>query len=165
MCVCGCVYVCVHSNLLPHTLESQKRDTNGFIAIQESFSILPISFKCFIQKLRRNMLAYLEQLQHPSAFSPPQKPFYMYVSFEAYSYVFTAQTTGLWKTACDSLAQMRIYSISHKKVKVPYRTRTVPLANLGSTTNRAVRFSSVRIINNAHQARRCWRSPAILVPT
>ena len=25
--------------------------------------------------------------------------------FEAYSYVFTAQTTGLWKTACDSLAQ------------------------------------------------------------
>ena len=24
-----------------------------------------------------------------------------------YSYVFTAQTTGLWKTACDSLAQTR----------------------------------------------------------
>ena len=28
-----------------------------------------------------------------------------YASFEAYSYVFTAQTTCLWKTACDSLAQ------------------------------------------------------------
>ena len=27
--------------------------------------------------------------------------------FEAYSYVFTAQTTCLWKTACDSLAQTR----------------------------------------------------------
>ena len=27
--------------------------------------------------------------------------------FEAYSYVFTAQTTGLWKTACDSLAETR----------------------------------------------------------
>ena len=27
--------------------------------------------------------------------------------FKAYSYVFTAQTTGLWKTACDSLAQTR----------------------------------------------------------
>ena len=27
--------------------------------------------------------------------------------FEDYSYVFTAQTTGLWKTACDSLAQTR----------------------------------------------------------
>ena len=30
-----------------------------------------------------------------------------YASFEAYSYVFTLQTTGLWKTACDSLAQTR----------------------------------------------------------
>ena len=30
-----------------------------------------------------------------------------YASFEAYKYVFTAQTTGLWKTACDSLAQTR----------------------------------------------------------
>ena len=35
--VVPCVYVCVHSNLPPHTLESQKRDTNGFIAIQEPF--------------------------------------------------------------------------------------------------------------------------------
>ena len=32
--VVPCMYVCVHSNLPPHTLESQKRDTNGFIAIQ-----------------------------------------------------------------------------------------------------------------------------------
>ena len=32
----------VHFNLPPHTLESQKRDTNGFIAIQESFLIWPI---------------------------------------------------------------------------------------------------------------------------
>ena len=35
MCVCVCV--CVRSNLLPRTLESQKRDTNGFIAILEQF--------------------------------------------------------------------------------------------------------------------------------
>ena len=28
-----------------------------------------------------------------------------YASFEACSYIFTAHTTGLWKTACDSLAQ------------------------------------------------------------
>ena len=37
--VCMCVYVCVcvHSYLPPHTLESQKRDTNGFYAIQGSF--------------------------------------------------------------------------------------------------------------------------------
>ena len=36
VCVCVCVW-CVRSNLAPHTLESQKRDTNGFIAIQEPF--------------------------------------------------------------------------------------------------------------------------------
>ena len=30
-----------------------------------------------------------------------------YDSFEADSYVFTLQTTGLWKAACDSLAQTR----------------------------------------------------------
>ena len=33
--VVPCVCMCVRSNLLPHTLESQERDTNGFIAIQE----------------------------------------------------------------------------------------------------------------------------------
>ena len=35
VCVYVCMYVCVHSNLPSHTLKSQKRDTNGFIAIQE----------------------------------------------------------------------------------------------------------------------------------
>ena len=35
---CVCVCMCVHSNNLPpHTLESQKIDTNGFIAIREQF--------------------------------------------------------------------------------------------------------------------------------
>ena len=37
VCVCVCVARRAHSNLLPHTLESQMRDTNGFIAILESF--------------------------------------------------------------------------------------------------------------------------------
>ena len=37
-------------------------------------------------------------------FSPRNK---LLCWFEAYSYVFTAQTTGLWKTACDSFAQTR----------------------------------------------------------
>ena len=37
--LCVCVCVCVRSNLPPHTLESQKRDTNGFIATQEPFLI------------------------------------------------------------------------------------------------------------------------------
>ena len=37
VCVYVCMCVCVHSYLPPHTLESQKRDTNGFCAIQGSF--------------------------------------------------------------------------------------------------------------------------------
>ena len=39
VCMCVCMYVCmcVHSYLPPHTLESQKRDTNGLCAIQGSF--------------------------------------------------------------------------------------------------------------------------------
>ena len=32
-----CMCVCVRSNMPPHTLESQKRGTNGFIAIRERF--------------------------------------------------------------------------------------------------------------------------------
>ena len=96
--------VCVHCNLPPHTLESQKRDTNGFIAIQESISILPIFVKILCSKVMAEF-AYLEQLQCPSAVFFHEISFY--ASFEAYSYVFTAQTTGLWKTACDLLAQTR----------------------------------------------------------
>ena len=34
LCVCVYVCMCVHSYLPPHTLESQKRDTNGFCEIQ-----------------------------------------------------------------------------------------------------------------------------------
>ena len=37
LCVCVYVCMCVHSYLPPHTLESQKRDTNGFCAMQGSF--------------------------------------------------------------------------------------------------------------------------------
>ena len=36
---CVSLCVCVRSNLPPHTLESQKRETNGFIAIQELFKV------------------------------------------------------------------------------------------------------------------------------
>ena len=36
-CVCMYVCVCVRSNLPPHTLDSQMRDTNGFVAIREPF--------------------------------------------------------------------------------------------------------------------------------
>ena len=46
--LCVCMYVC--SNLPPHTLESQKRDTNGFIAIWERFLILTILLKMLCSK-------------------------------------------------------------------------------------------------------------------
>ena len=51
MYVCMYVCVCVHSYLPPHTLESLKGDTNVFIAIQGSFSILPIFLKMFSSKV------------------------------------------------------------------------------------------------------------------
>ena len=51
LCVCVYVCVCVRSNLPLHTLESQKRDTNGFITIQELFLILPILLKMLRSKV------------------------------------------------------------------------------------------------------------------
>ena len=82
--LCVCMYVC-SLYLPPHTLESQKRDTNRFITIREPFKILTSSSS--------GVLALF--FSHEISF---------YASFEAYSYVFTAQTTSLWKTACDPLA-------------------------------------------------------------
>ena len=98
-----CVCVCVHSYLLPHTLESQKRDTNEFTAIHDRFNFCQFSLKCFIQKVWHNMPTSSSSgvLEF---FSSRNKLLYW---FEAHSYIFTAQTTGLWKTACNSLAQMR----------------------------------------------------------
>ena len=37
-----CVCLCVRSNLPPHTLESKKRGTNGFIVIRDPFNIFKI---------------------------------------------------------------------------------------------------------------------------
>ena len=52
--VCMYVYlcVCIRSNLSLHTLESQKRDTDGFIAIQEEpVKSLPILLKMLRSKV------------------------------------------------------------------------------------------------------------------
>ena len=57
------LYMCVRSNLPPHTLESQKRDTNGFIAMREPFFIL---LKMLCSKVMAEF-AHLEQLRRPSA--------------------------------------------------------------------------------------------------
>ena len=113
-CSCPvCMCVCVHSNLPPHTLESQNRDTNGFSAIQRSFKTLPIFLKMLHSKVMA-LYAYLEQLQCLTTFRPRNK---LLRYFEAYSYVFTAQTTGLWKRACDSLAQ------THETEQIYYGSR------------------------------------------
>ena len=103
-----CMYVCmcVHSYLPPHTLESQKRDREipmDSAQYWDRFKFCRFSLKCFVQKLWRNMPTSSSS-GVLALFSPRNK---LLCWFEAYSYVFTAQTTGLWKTACDSLAQTR----------------------------------------------------------
>ena len=72
--VCMCVSVCVRSNLPPHKLDTQKRDTNGFIAIQEPFKILKIFKKFFVQKLWRNFLTSSSSgVLYSTVFSPRNK--------------------------------------------------------------------------------------------
>ena len=112
VCMCVCVYVCMcvcvcvcplipaasHIGITKERYQWILRNTG----IVFNFADFPKN-ACFIQKLWRNM---------PTSsssgilvlFSPRNK---LLCWFEAYSYVFTAQTIGLWKTACDSLAQTR----------------------------------------------------------
>ena len=99
------ICVCVRSNLPPHTLESQKRGTNRFIAIREPFfQFNDFAKKCFVQKLWHKF-TNLEQLRCSSAAFFHEMNFY--ASFEVYSYMFTARTTSTWKTACDRLPKAR----------------------------------------------------------
>ena len=102
-CSCPVVCVCVYVTLCPlipaasHIGITKER----YQRILRNTGI--VFQKCFVQKLWRSMPT-------PSSsgvlalFSPRNK---LLRWFEAYSYVFTAQTTGLLKTACDSLAQTR----------------------------------------------------------
>ena len=104
-CSCPvCMCVCVHSYLLPHTLESHNKRyqwVHSNTAIVLNFANFPknASFKSY------GVICLPRAPPASYSFSPQEICFY--ASFEAYSYVFTAQTTGLWKTACDSLAQTR----------------------------------------------------------
>ena len=91
VCMYVCVYMCVHSNLPPHTLESQKKDTNRFIAIQESLKILPI----FLKMLHSKVMALLPTSSSSNILALFPHEISFYDSFEAYRYVFTAQTIGL----------------------------------------------------------------------
>ena len=102
-CVYVCVYVCVcplipaasHIGITKERCQRILRNTG----IVLNFADFPknASFKSYglYTSSSSGVLAL---------FSPRNK---IICWFEAYSYVFTAQTTGLWKKACDSLAQTR----------------------------------------------------------
>ena len=104
VCMCVCVYVCVYvCPLIPAashigiTKERYQRILRN-TGIVLNFADFPknASFKSYgVICLPRAA---------PASYPPRNK---LLCWFEAYSYVFTAQTTGLWKTACDSLAQTR----------------------------------------------------------
>ena len=79
MCVCMYVCMCVHSYLPPHTLESQKRDTNGLCAIQGSFKFADFPKNASFKSYGSSGVLAL--------FSKRNK---LLCWFEAYSYVFTA---------------------------------------------------------------------------
>ena len=69
MCVCMyvCMYVCPLISAVSHIgIKIKNRYTNGFIAIQISFLILPIFLKMLCSKVMAQY-AYFEQLRHPSA--------------------------------------------------------------------------------------------------
>ena len=104
VCVFVCMYVCVYvCPLMPAashigiTKESYQRILRNTGIVK----ILQIFLKMLRSKLRRNMPT--SSSSGVLALFPPRNKLLCW--FEAYSYVFTAQTTGLWKTACDSLAQ------------------------------------------------------------
>ena len=103
VCMCVCVYVCPLIPAASHigiTKERYQRILRN-TGIVLNFADFPK--KCFVQKLWRNMPT--SSSSGVLALFPPRNKLLCW--FEAYSYVFTAQTTGLWKTACDSLAQTR----------------------------------------------------------
>ena len=102
-CSCPvCMYVSTHTCRLTHWNHKRGIPTDS-AQYRDRFKFLPIFLKCFVQKLWRNMPTSSSS-GVLALFSPQNK---LLCWFEAYSYVFTAQTTGLWKTACDSLAQTR----------------------------------------------------------
>ena len=106
MCVCVCVCVCMYVWPLitsaSHTGITKQRyqRVHSNTAIVLNFADFPknASFKSYGVMLTSSSSGVLE------LFSPWNK---LLCYRKAYSYVLTAQTTGQWKTACDSLAQTR----------------------------------------------------------
>ena len=107
---CVCVYVCPLIPAASHigiTKERYQRILRN-TGIVLNFADFPknASFKCY------GVICLSRAAPASWRFFPPRNKLLCW--FEAYSYVFTAQTTGLWKTACDSLAQTR------ETAQIPY---------------------------------------------
>ena len=100
--VVPCVCVSTHTYRLTHWNHKREIPTDS-AQYRDRFKCCRFSKKCFVQKLWRNMPTSSSSCV--LALFPPRNKLLCW--FEAYSYVFTAQTTGLWKTTCDSLAQTR----------------------------------------------------------
>ena len=98
MCVCPLIPAASHIGITKERYQRILRNTGSFF----NFADFPknASFKSYgvICLPRAAPASYI-------AIFPQRNKLLCW--FEAYSYVFTAQTTGLWKTACDSLAQTR----------------------------------------------------------
>ena len=94
MCVCPLIPAASHIGITKERYQRILRNTG----IVLNFADFPKN-----ASFRRNMPTSSSS-GILALFSPQNK---LLCWFEAYSYVFTAQTTGLWKTACDSLAQTR----------------------------------------------------------
>ena len=93
-----CVYVCPLIPAASHIGITKER----YQRILRNTGIV-LNFADFPKKLWRNMPTSSSS-GVLALFSQRNK---LLCWFEAYSYVFTAQTTSQWKTACDSLAQTR----------------------------------------------------------
>ena len=104
VCMYVCVYVCPLIPAASHigiTKERYQRILRN-TGIVLNFADFPKngSFKSY-----GVICLYTSSSSGVLALFPPRNKLLCW--FEAYSYVFTAQTTGLWKTACVSLAQTR----------------------------------------------------------
>ena len=105
-CVYVCVYVCVSTHTCRLTHWNHKREIPTDSAqYRDRFKNVAHFPKNASFKSYSVIILYTSSSSGVLEVFPPRNKLLCW--FEAYSYVLTAQTRGLWKTACDSLAQTR----------------------------------------------------------
>ena len=102
--LCVCMYVCSYVCLLIPAASHIGITKERHQRILRNTGIV-LNFADFPKNSSFKSYAYTSSSSGVLALFPPRNK--LLCCFEAYSYVFTAQTTGLWKTACDYLAQTR----------------------------------------------------------